>query len=327
MKQTKVVAENIDIHDFVIAPFRMSHKQILKDEDLITIANTWQILQGEQIGRGVLTYLVSTSILNFYLGSDWTKRNIFLRGGNTAKIPELLRPNSEDIGFLSNENSTPQEPDAPTNKTIKAIEITMGLANTLYNLQGVRGFRRKIQEYKNENVEAFFTELQSAQILCHVGAYLEFPEPVGKKALDYDIIAKLPDEVVIACDAKCKVESATYSPAAIKNVIRKARSQLPKHLPTVVFIKVPESWAEAGELYTTFGNVITDALRGTTRVSAVIVFKAQFYERGADYKYDMSLKQFQNAQATLPIINLETIFPEMSDRPPKLWRSLFDIVR
>ena len=316
---------NADGHDFVIYHLYNSHKSTLEDKDLIGIANTWHMLNKGRIEREQLVYLVSTSILYFYLGNAWSKRNIFLRSSGITTIPEILKPDLEDVRFLKGESVDSRTPRILSNKTIKAIKNTMGLANTLYNLQNIRGFEKKVKEYRNENVEAFFAELQSAQILRYTGAYLEFPEPAGKRALDYDLIAELPNKVVVACDAKCKVESDLHNPNAIVNTIRKARDQLPKNMPTIVFVKVPESWAESGKLYSAFSDLIRGALRNTTRVSAVVVFKAQFRERGNEYKYDMSLKQFQNPQAARPVINLQSIFPD-SEQDLRHWKSLYDVI-
>ena len=67
-----------------------------------------------------------------------------------------------------------------------------------------------------------------------------------------------PDGVVVCAETKCRIETTALGPNTIRNVLRKARSQLPSDKPGIIFVKFPQQWFEDGKREATQRQLLAD---------------------------------------------------------------------
>lgn len=117
---------------------------------------------------------------------------------------------------------------------------------TLFNLQSTDGFADWIADYAVSELEPRFAEIDAARLMYRGGVLRRLRGRVGRAGEDYDC-----DLVVqgteIACDIKAKVESTSMSVRAFQSSIETAYDQLPTAKPSIVWVKLPRSWAEVPE--------------------------------------------------------------------------------
>lgn len=257
---------------------------------------------------------VAGSVLTAYLRDDWVNRHLFYFGGleKIGKVSPILRPVMSDSNL-----------DRPTREvSLKALLNILEIAEALYNLQNCRGFEQRLLQAKKGNVEDNLTELQSAQILYEAGAYLEFVEPVNEIGKDYDLIAQLPNGVVVACEAKCKRENLDFTRDNFLATLGKARRQLPTDMPTLVMIKIPSHWAQDQYLDDAFASVLNTAFQGSTRLSGVLLFQDTIGTSRTERRYRFT--QIENPNAAMLLINIQKFFGR--DRRGGSWKHFHEIL-
>jgi hypothetical protein len=117
------------------------------------------------------------------------------------------------------------------------------LAEMLYNLQEVEGYVEWVRRLINGDVEATLAELDLGRMLFLHSVQFRFVFPVMKKGSDYDVEIIYPNGIVACADAKCKIEGNDFSAKTIDNSLEKARKQLPRNKPGIIFVKHPAKWA------------------------------------------------------------------------------------
>jgi hypothetical protein len=66
----------------------------------------------------------------------------------------------------------------------------------------------------------------------------------GISRRDYDLTIKFSDGVHVRAEAKCKLEESPITIRSLDQTLSKAKSQLPKRAPGIIFVKIPRSWIE-----------------------------------------------------------------------------------
>jgi hypothetical protein len=176
-----------------------------------------------------------------------------------------------------NERLHPARPDpfldldlANRNANFKFMDRVFGLGEMLFNMQGIEGFSSRVQRLRGEDLESALGELQGVQLLMRSGIRVNFVEPSGRKGHDFDVAAII-DDLPVACEMKTKVEvAARPSVTAIRASIEQARKQLPTDSPSVVFLKLPESWLDTVEGQSLALDGIREGMRQTRRINAVV---------------------------------------------------------
>jgi len=128
-------------------------------------------------------------------------------------------------------------------------ERIIALAEHLVNLQEIDGFESCLVEIKGGDVESGLAKLIGAGMLRRRSIPFRFVVPSGRQRQDYDAEAIIGASIV-PIEMKAKVEGKAPSSISIGHSLKRARKQLPRNSPNLVFLRVPEDWgkAEAGRL-------------------------------------------------------------------------------
>lgn len=116
----------------------------------------------------------------------------------------------------------------------------------LLNLQHINGFDACITQMRGDGdkIESTCAELDFGRFLYIHNVGFRFVAPQMTKGSDYDFEIVYPDALVVAADAKCKLETAAIEPGGVKKSLRRTREQLPKDRPGIVFVKIPQRWID-----------------------------------------------------------------------------------
>jgi hypothetical protein len=151
------------------------------------------------------------------------------------------------------------------------------LAEMVFNLHTIPGFDSCIAQMKNGEIESGFAELEFGKLLYINDIEFRFVDPRNRakgEAYDYDVT--FPDGLVACADAKCKIEGQEATPTSVENTLIKARKQLPKDRPGIIFVKVQPHWFTDSEIYSMLGDVTRKFFRNTQRIISVKYFVNQF---------------------------------------------------
>jgi hypothetical protein len=172
-----------------------------------------------------------------YMGDDWA----------IAHLTEFGRKKNKSIEMFGNEQNF---------KETKYFQRTRTLAEMFYNFQRVEGIKEKAKLLTTEDIESALAELEGAKMLLEAGRKIRFVVPSNQKGKDYDVETYMPDGTLVACEMKCKTETTVFSDDTIAKTIKKANDQLPKDIPSTVFMKIPGEWVKKPN----FAWIMSDAL-------------------------------------------------------------------
>ena len=200
-----------------------------------------------------------TFVLESFLGREWVENNVFAHGLN----PGL----KSDFGFLEVDFSA-SDKDVQT-----PLFRIFDLSEILLNLQMVEGFDDCLNRLKSgdqDQIEATFAELQVAKLLYIHEQKFRFVARAGQTQTDYDYEIDFAGGWRACAEAKCKLESTDIDPLSVKRSLQKARRQLPRDRPGIIFVKVPQHWfTSSNQMTDELRKVTRDFLRSTTRVASV----------------------------------------------------------
>jgi hypothetical protein len=227
----------------------------------LTPFNIWRLVQAtlpSDMKPGVRTLSATFGIVKEFLGEEWTVKNL-ASGGN---------------GFFALDISDTSTSDTRERGSHKAYH----LAELMLNLQTVEGFDERIRGFltgDSSQMESIFAELQVAAIIDQHDLPFRFVASSPTKGESYDIDV-FKQGLQIHVEAKCKLESTDFHADTILDSLERARKQLPKGKPGVIFVKIPQAWVDDGKLVRIDLEQITSRfLRQTKRVVSVI-FYVQF---------------------------------------------------
>jgi hypothetical protein len=140
----------------------------------------------------------------------------------------------------------------------------------LLNLQRVEGFDICLTEIRSDKIETGLAKLIVARMLHFRGIPFKFVVPSKRRGKDYDAEATVAGTRV-PIEMKAKVEGKDLSPGAIAASLARARKQLPKDSPNLVFLRVPDTWGLTEPNRQQITVDILDALRDSQRLAAVVV--------------------------------------------------------
>ncbi len=202
-------------------------------------------------------YLAAAEIIEHFLGSEWTNKQLLPGKGDRYLNPSLISDEDANLHFYR----------------------VINLAEHLINLQGVVNFASIIDCIRpRRDFESSMAELEVAQVLARQGLAFEFVKPSGVAGQDYDFQIDFEGYSVCA-DVKCKIDSTKFSVKSIINSIKKARAKnLPKHQPGMVFIKAPDKWFEQTNftLMSQAESGISTYLESTETVVGVCLYAHKF---------------------------------------------------
>jgi hypothetical protein len=163
----------------------------------------------------------------------------------------------------------------PSDNEIQTFK-TVDLGELLFNLQHIDGFDDCIERLKAGNVEPCLAELDVARMLYINDHIFWFNRPEGEGGYNFDFMLILSNDAVAAIEAKCNLEIGEVNINSIRNSLAKARKQLPKNVPGIIFVKVPASSASQPGFADQAVKVAQEFLAGTERVVSVKFYVAPF---------------------------------------------------
>jgi len=252
--------------------------------------------------------LANTVIVHF-LGREWLEANI---------KPDIKRP-----GFLRLDFSSDVRREASVFRVVE-------LAESLYNLQHIPGFDDCIEQIRagGDKIQSACAELDFARFLYIHEVDFHFVVRKMRKGEDYDFELTYPDGLKVPADAKCKFETTKIDPAGIHKSLKKAKGQLPKDRPGIIFIKVPQSWISDLEVAKEMVNVGKDFLKTTGRIISVKFYVSQLQTVNKMVMHRHALREITNSDSRFHDgrnWDLFTDYPVPSSwngMPPK-WQRLF----
>jgi hypothetical protein len=119
------------------------------------------------------------------------------------------------------------------------------------------------------DIDGTYAELDFGRMLYLYRAPFRYVVASGIAENDYDIELRCPNGMTACGDAKCKLETTIFSKNTLDQALEKARSQLPKTRPGIIFMKLPLTWLEIPYLLQSCIETAADFLRTTERVVSV----------------------------------------------------------
>jgi hypothetical protein len=211
-------------------------------------------------GSARFNFTINAVIIRHFLGDDWFRDHMH---------PEYAHPTS----YL--------RPDFSASEVDPKFSLqSLALAEMLFNLQYVGGFRERLEQLALRQLEAGLAELQIGQVLKSRGVPFRFVEP--REPTTVDIVFRLPCGSEALGEVKCKEEETAYSDRTLARALARARKQIGEDNAGVAFVKVPVSWVDVDQEHPTGPARITlpppivatarDAMRKSKRIKKVIFY-------------------------------------------------------
>lgn len=155
-----------------------------------------------------------------------------------------------------------------------------------------------------KDIYSAFCEVYAAKMLIQSGGCISLKPPEFET---YDIIAAL-ESKEFCIEVKSKSHLTDLTEDTIKESLIKARTQLPKDRPSIIFLFIPEKWIFLKDAAMIIDNAVNDSLRRTKRVSRIIVCWFEYLNLANSgiaqiFKY----RNYINENATYPAPILERV--------------------
>jgi hypothetical protein len=196
----------------------------------------------------------------------------------------------------------------------------MELAELLLNLDSVEGFERPLNRLRTEDdAEATIAELEAGAALYRRAIPFRFVKESGSTGQDYDMEAVV-GNTIVACEGKCRIEGPEWGESKLRGTLNQARSQLPTDRPTLIFVKLPESWTVEDGLVPNGRAALAKLLGNSGRVSVVVFHWQKMWSFGtggatAEDRYRI----INNPKARFPLPQFGEIY---TSRQGLFWRTI-----
>jgi hypothetical protein len=201
------------------------------------------------------TFTLAVTVVRHFFGQQWCEDNIIQDAAH-----------SRPAGFLRLDFTPGFEGERKTSRILDFAEM-------LFNLQHFAGFDDRVNQMFGKQVESTFAEFDFARFLYLHDIAFKFVTPTSVKGKDYDFGIEYADGREACADAKCRLEGTEVRADTIKNSLNKARTNnLPRGKPGIIFVKVPQTWLEQGDVRKGVDAVVDGFLRQTERIVSVVVY-------------------------------------------------------
>jgi len=204
----------------------------------------------------VRSYTLALGVVKHFLGENW--------------LEEHIQPLSGATGLLQ------VDLDAETAKREVQYFQTIDLGELLFNLQQIEGFDGCVARLRGGDVEATLAELDVARMLFINDQRFWFVDRQNKTGNDFDFRIIFPGGLVGCIEAKCNLETEAFNKRTIRNALQKARTQLPKTEPGIIFVKLPSQWITVPNFARQTVETAFAFLRGTERVVSVKYYVSHY---------------------------------------------------
>lgn len=195
-------------------------------------------------------YAMAVRVIQHYLGKDWVEERVGLRDA------------FDD--FMLNERN-----DASVNR-ITHMHRVITLGDSLFSLQEVPGFDALCERFKRPDTKAHYFEAYVAANLIENGVGVEVQKEKGKLKDDFEFVGSWGADK-IAIEVTAKQDNAAFSQDAVRSTLKRKMRQLPKDMPCILYVVVPESWGpDTPEMDAQYVEPVADIFRNYTRLNAVV---------------------------------------------------------
>jgi hypothetical protein len=242
----------------------------------------WKTTISERSRLTCATYTLACGIIVQALGEEWSERHI-----GRIKACDYFKANVQDHREL-----------------LRYMARATEFGELIYNLQGVGGFDERIASIRTDvhGIESGIAELFAGKFFRMANVLFQY---VVVKKQQGENTPKNPDIEYVAglcrweaCEVKCNIQKTELNERSIINILKSAKSQLPKGKAGAILIRVPENWIED---MATGARVIESAVKKfisvekTTRVSSVFVFASATSLHDNDLMaQSFAVKEFRN---------------------------------
>ena len=219
--------------------------------------------RGKTYDTDFLVGATASELLRFYMGTDWFDEVLFHHLGKRhtrTKIPKHRRAAQNFLRFT----------DKDYDLNLIWQSRVLRLATLLYNLQSFPGMKDRINDLREKDLASTLGELECAQIVATPHSRFRFIAPCGVKGKDYDGEFTTTAGRTASCEFKTKLENTALSSQTIRSTCDKARRQLPKNVPSIIFLKIPEWWRTQESFHAEVEEGTAGVLRQSTRIVSIV---------------------------------------------------------
>jgi hypothetical protein len=221
------------------------------------------------------------------LGETWANKNF------------SPTPNKTNPGFMRRGLSTEQE-------RLEHVDRVVMLAEFIDKLWDVPNFSDKLRDLQTKSLEETFFELQIARSLLSRGSLAGFVVPSGVRAKDYDLIARIEDQMV-AVEIKCRTAEGPFNENQLTDPLKHAaRTQLPKDGPGIIFLKLSSAWLGELDFLARADRLVENFLRNYSRINAVFLHWEEWNNLGGFARINC-FKSYINVKPKKRVSGLEKL--------------------
>ena len=206
--------------------------------------------------RAMVDYRLAAMVIERFLGYGWWQRY-----AEEGAAEDFLRAQAEG-----------------RHERYEHYLRVLELARRLFELQHDPWFPRLVDGLRTRSLRGAAFEAEVLRLLLHMGLKISLVEPKGVKGLDYDIEVDLGGRPW-AIEAKTREDDQAYAVGRLTSTLKGARAQLPVGGLGTIFVRVPITWRADGSFRRLHADEITDFLRTTTRVHAVVLVWDEWTDR------------------------------------------------
>ncbi|HEX4181962.1 MAG TPA: hypothetical protein VHY34_01740 [Caulobacteraceae bacterium] len=166
-------------------------------------------------------------VIEYFLGPDW--------------FALFIPPDAKYQGYLT---MRPEMATEEVGQDPSHMAKMLNFAEPLLNLQATPGFDSLLDKLLGGDIEPTIAELSAGMAFSLYGHSFEFVVPVGQRLSDFDVSISYSDGTLLAADVKCKLDNSDYAASTIWHAFKRAKSQIKKDTPAMVFVRVPQTWVD-----------------------------------------------------------------------------------
>lgn len=246
-----------------------------------------------------VTYGLATEVLRFFFGNAWTNQNVFSMHKDVSPEHRAGRK------FLKTESTDVEE-------KFRHLQRVTILAEIVFNLQDIEGFKQRISLMHKHDLEAALGELECASLLCTSDSKFRFITPTGAKGQDYEGEIVTRTGRVIYCEIKTRAEGSIPNPRTLWNTFEHARKQLPKGKPAMILIKIPEAWSKEQDIRAMVESATEKIFRQSQRIVAIVFTWEEWHVTPENFRIALTrIRPHLNKRSNLYVEDIASITATM----------------
>lgn len=197
-----------------------------------------------------------------FLGDEWVKKYVGPRSAKKKSMFTLV--------------------DHPSADKHRAVTNYFRLAENLYNLQFISGFDECLERLRDGDIDGVSAELEFGGMLFRNRVSFRYVVPRKILGCDYDVEIFHPRGIKICADAKNKIDTTAFSRRTVEASLSEARKQLPKDMPGMIFIKIPDAWTSINNWRKELGDIARKFMRQHPTIVSIkyyIIVRATSHQR------------------------------------------------